>query len=329
MAEIVFLIPARDVDSLHRTLSMLSFQKDRAFRAVLVDLAGSEAVRSVAADFEHQFPVTVETVDPAGRPLWKCCLDAAPQAEWVCFLTPGIDLNATSFQRMKRCIDKHPDYDAFRWNLADPNRKWRLKTRPDRIFTRVFVDKDEAPLSSFVFRAKTLREALADDSEAAGMAPALILTAAKKTGVRTVRWERVGFAAPAPTTDPALVEKEVRARLYPSFSPDTLKEDMNTFAVVRPPLSQLLARHPEGRHEHLRRRQRPHPPHARLLRPQIGPEGPAGCIDYAYGEIVVSPGSRACTGPFPGLIHAFSAIFARTGPRFGPVQALVLNFARF
>ena len=273
MAEIVFLIPARDVDSLHRTLSMLSFQKDRAFRAVLVDLAGSEAVRSVAADFEHQFPVTVETVDPAGRPLWKCCLDAAPQAEWVCFLTPGIDLNATSFQRMKRCIDKHPDYDAFRWNLADPNRKWRLKTRPDRIFTRVFVDKDEAPLSSFVFRAKTLREALADDSEAAGMGLALILTAAKKTGVRTVRWERVGFAAPAPTTDPALVEKEVRARLaffrwserffgddyplevserltlfatelarlYPSFSPDTLKEDMNTFAVVNGPIRRMRA----------------------------------------------------------------------------------------
>ena len=213
MAEIVFLIPARDVDSLHRTLSMLSFQKDRSFRAVIVDLAGSEAVQALAPDFEHQFPVSVETVDPAGQPLWKCCLDAAPQAEWVCFLTPGIDLNATSFQRMKRCIDKHPDYDVFRWNLADPNRKWRLKTRPDRIFTRVFVDKDEAPLSSFVFRAKTLREALADDSEAAGMGLALILTGAKKTGVRTVRWERVGFTAPAPTTDPALVEKEVRARL--------------------------------------------------------------------------------------------------------------------
>ena len=273
MAEIVFLIPARDVDSLHRTLSMLSFQKDRSFRAVIVDLAGSEAVQALAPDFEHQFSVSVETVDPAGQPLWKCCLDAAPQAEWVCFLTPGIDLNATSFQRMKRCIDKHPDYDAFRWNLADPNRKWRLKTRPDRIFTRVFVDKDEAPLSSFVFRAKTLREALADDSEAAGMGLALILTGAKKTGVRTVRWERVGFTAPAPTTDPALVEKEVRARLaffrwserffgddyplevgerltlfatelarlYPSFSPDTLKEDMNTFAVVNGPIRRMRA----------------------------------------------------------------------------------------
>ena len=168
MAEIVFLIPARDVDSLHRTLSMLSFQKDHAFRAVLVDLAGSEAVRSVAADFEHQFPVSVETVDPAGQPLWKCCLDAAPAAEWVCFLVPGVDLNATSVQRMKRCIDKHPDYDVFRWNLTAPNRKWRLKTRPDRLFTRVFVDKDEAPLSSFVFRGKALREVLRDDSDAAG-----------------------------------------------------------------------------------------------------------------------------------------------------------------
>ena len=273
MAEIVFLIPARDVDSLHRTLSMLSFQKDRSFRAVIVDLAGSEAVQALAPDFEHQFPVSVVTVDPAGQPLWKCCLDAAPQAEWVCFLAPGIDLNATSFQRMKRCIDKHPDYDAFRWNLADPHRKWRLKTRPDRIFTRVFVDKDEAPLSSFVFRAKTLREAFDTDSEAAGMGLALILTGAKKTGVRTVRWERVGFTAPAPSTDPAVVEKEVRARLaffrwserffgddyplevgerlalfagelarlYPSFTPDELKEDMNTFAVVNGPIRRMRA----------------------------------------------------------------------------------------
>ena len=273
MAEIVFLLPARDVDSLHRTLSMLSFQKDRGFRAVIVDLAGSEAVRALAADFEHQFPVTAETIDPAGQPLWKCCLDVAPAAEWVCFLTPGIDLNATSVKRMKRCIDKHPDFDVFRWNLADPNRKWGLKTRPERVFTRVFVDKDEAPLSSFVFRAKPIREAFEADSEAAGMGLALILSAAKKTGVRTVRWERVGFAAPAPSTDPAVVEKEVRARLaffrwserffgddypldvsdrlalfagelarlYPSFSPDTLKEDMNTFAVVNGPIRRMRA----------------------------------------------------------------------------------------
>ena len=273
MAEITFVIPARNLDTLHRTLSMLSFQQDAALRAVVVDFAGSAAVSAATADFEARFPVTVVTVEQAGQPLWKCCLDAAPQAEWVCFLAPGIDLNAASFKRMKRCIDKHPDYDVFRWNLADPNRKWRLKTRPDRIFTRVFVDKDEAPLSSFVFRAKTLREAFETDSEAAGMGLALILTGAKKTGVRTVRWERVGFTAPAPSTDPAVVEKEVRtrlaffrwserffgddyplevgerlalfagelARLYPSFTPDELKEDMNTFAVVNGPIRRMRA----------------------------------------------------------------------------------------
>ena len=35
MAEITFVIPARNMDTLHRTLSMLSFQKDTGFRAVL------------------------------------------------------------------------------------------------------------------------------------------------------------------------------------------------------------------------------------------------------------------------------------------------------
>ena len=273
MAEITFVIPARNLDTLHRTLSMLSFQKGGALRAVIVDLAGSEAVRSVTPDFENRFPVSVVTVEQAGQPLWKCCLDAAPEAEWVCFLTPGVDLNETSVKRMCRCIDGHESYDAFHWNLAEPYRKWGLRTRPDRIFTNIFVDGGAAPLSSFVFRAKTLRDAFEADSEAAGMGHAVIFAAARNTGVRSVRRERVGYTAPAPSTDPSVVEKEVRsrlaffrwseryfgddyplgvsdrlalfagelARLYPSFTPDELKEDLNTFAVVNGPIRRMKA----------------------------------------------------------------------------------------
>jgi hypothetical protein len=273
MAEITFVIPARNIDTLHRILSMLSFQKDAALRAIVVDLAGSEAVRSVIPDFEHHFPVSVETVEQAGLPLWKCCLDAAPDAEWVCFLLPGVDFNETSVKRMNRCIDRHDSYDAFRWNLAEPNRKWKRRTRPDGIFTRTFVDGDAAPLSSFVFRAQTLRDAFGEDSEAAGMAPAIILTAAKKTGVRTVRRERIGYTPEASSTDPSMIEKEVRsrlaffrwseryfgeeyplgigdrldlfatelARLYPSYTQEELKEDLGTFAVVNGPVRRLRA----------------------------------------------------------------------------------------
>ena len=273
MAEITFVIPARNLDTLHRTLSMLSFQKGGALRAVIVDLAGSEAVRSVTPDFENRFPVSVVTVEQAGQPLWKCCLDAAPEAEWVCFLTPGVDLNETSVKRMCRCIDGHESYDAFHWNLAEPYRKWGLRTRPDRIFSNIFVDGGAAPLSSFVFRAKTLRDAFEADSEAAGMGHAVIFAAARNTGVRSVRRERVGYTAPAPSSDPSVVEKEVRsrlaffrwseryfgddyplgvsdrlalfagelARLYPSFTPDELKEDLNTFAVVNGPIRRMKA----------------------------------------------------------------------------------------
>ena len=273
MAEITFVIPARNLDALHRTLSMLSFQKGVRLRAVIVDLAGSEAVRSVIPDFENHFPVSAISVEQAGQPLWKCCLDAVPEAEWVCFLTPGVDLNETSVKRMCRCIDGHDGYDVFRWNLAEPNRKWRLRTRPDRIFTTIFVDGGAAPISSFVFRARALRDTFEVDSEAAGMSHALILAAAKNTGVRTVRWERVGYTAPAPSTDPSLVEKEVRsrlaffrwserffgedyplgvgdrlalfagelARLYPSFTAEELKEDLNTFAVVNGPIRRMKA----------------------------------------------------------------------------------------
>ena len=273
MAEITFVIPARNLDALHRTLSMLSFQKGGRLRAVIVDLAGSEAVRSVIPDFENHFPVSAISVEQAGQPLWKCCLDAVPEAEWVCFLTPGVDLNETSVKRMCRCIDGHDGYDVFRWNLAEPNRKWRLRTRPDRIFTTIFVDGGAAPISSFVFRARALRDTFEVDSEAAGMSHALILAAAKNTGVRPVRWERVGYTAPAPSTDPSRVEKEVRsrlaffrwserffgedyplgvgdrlalfagelARLYPSFTAEELKEDLNTFAVVNGPIRRMKA----------------------------------------------------------------------------------------
>ena len=273
MVQITFVIPARNLDTLHRTLSMLSFQKDKAFRAVIVDLAGSEAVRGVASDFEHNFPVSVVTVAQAGQPLWKCCLEAAPEAEWVCFLTPGVDFTEMSVKRMHRCIDGHDSYDVFHWNLAEPFKKWGLKTRPERIFTNVFVDGGVAPISSFVFRVQALRDAFAADSEAAGMGHAVIFAAAKKTGVRSVRRERIGYTAPTPSTDPSLVEKEVRARLaffrwsekyfgddyplgvsdrlalfagelarlYPSFTADELKEDLNTFATVNGPIRRMKA----------------------------------------------------------------------------------------
>jgi hypothetical protein len=273
MAQITFVIPARNLDTLHRTLSMLSFQKDHGFRAVIVDLAGSDAVRALVPDFEQQFPVSAVTVEQAGQPLWKGCLDAVPDAEWVCFLTPGVDFNETSVGRMRRCIDDHAAYDVFHWNLAEPNRKWGLRTRPDRIFTNVFVDGGVAPISSFVFRAQALRDAFAADPEAAGMGHAVLLAAAKKTGVRSARRERIGYTAPAASTDPSVVEKEVRARLaffrwseryfgddyplgvgdrlslfatelarlYPSYTPDELKEDLGTFAVVSGPVRRLRA----------------------------------------------------------------------------------------
>ena len=273
MAQITFVIPARTLDTLHRILSMLSFQKDTGFNAVIVDLAGSEAVRSVIPDFEHRFPVSVVTVEQSGQPLWKSCLEAAPEAEWVCFLLPGVEFTETSVKRMRRCIDDHDSYDVFHWNLAEPNKKWGLRTSLDSIFTNIFVDGGAAPLSSFVFRAQALRDAFEADSEAACMGHAVILAAAKKTGVRTARRERIGYTPKPASTDPSAIEKEVRARLaffrwserffgeeypigvgdrldlfatelarlYPSFTQEELKEDLGTFAVVNGPVRRLRA----------------------------------------------------------------------------------------
>ena len=273
MPEILFIVPARNVDTLHRTLSMLAFQKERGFRVCVVDLTGSSAAESMATEFEHQLKVNVADVTPSGEPFWKFCLDLAPDAQWVCFLRPDVDLGAKSVGRMKKCIAAHEDYDAFRWILAEPNRKPGLKADPGKLFSFLFADGGAAPLSSFVFRASALREAFAADPDAAGMDLAVILSGAKKTGVRTVRWERIGYRKPEDPADPAQVEKDVRARLaffrwserffgddypfgvgdrlalfagelarlYPSFSPDDLKEDLNTFAVVNGPIRRMKA----------------------------------------------------------------------------------------
>ena len=274
MIEICFIIPARNMDTLHRTLSMLSFQKDAGFRVLVADRSGTAAAHDVAAGFEHQ--MTVETVDleNSGLPLWKQCLDAARGAEWVCFLTPQVDLTPSSVRRMSRCIEDHPSYDIFHWNLTAPYRKYPLKTRPAGFFRRVFREGDVAPISSFVIRAQVLREAFAADPDAAGMDLAVILSAARKTGIRSARWERISYNAPAPVDDPAWVEKDVRARLaffrwsegffgeedypldtgerltlyanelarlYPSFTYEELKANLNSFAVVSGPFRKMRA----------------------------------------------------------------------------------------
>ena len=44
MAQIDFIIPVRNVDTLHRTLSMLAFQKDHGFRAHVVDVDSSMVI---------------------------------------------------------------------------------------------------------------------------------------------------------------------------------------------------------------------------------------------------------------------------------------------
>lgn len=273
MVDLLFIIPARNIDTLHRTLSMLSFQKDRSFRTCVVNLTGSDAAVALAADFEHTLEVKVVAPEPSGMPFWKQCLMAAPEAEWVCFLGTDVGFTSRSVGRMRQCVKDHPAYDAFHWNLAEPCRKYRLKTPPDKLFLSVVMDGAEAPLSSFVFRAQALRDAFWADPEAAGMDLAVIFALARKTGIRTVRRERIGYSRPAPQTDPARVEQEVRsrlaflhwseryfgddyplgvserlalfagelARLYPGHTPDELKADLGTFAVVNGPVRRLRA----------------------------------------------------------------------------------------
>ena len=93
MPEIVFILPSRNIDTLHRTLSMLTIQKDKGFRVCVADLTGSLAA-SVLSGFEHSLSVSAVPMEASGEPFWKHCLEVVPDAEWDCFLGTDVDLNA-------------------------------------------------------------------------------------------------------------------------------------------------------------------------------------------------------------------------------------------
>lgn len=268
MSEFAIILPAAPAADLHRTLSSLVFQKEKDFQVYLVQSPGtSEAVTG----FEDRLPL--KWVDIASGGGAFSALAAVKDEPFVCFLTPEVDLAPKSLRRMRRCIDGHPGHDVYHWNLAAPARKYGLKTAPARLFKEVFFKGGVAPLSSFVFRRSALAVWLASAPSAADSALAAVLACAGEQGIRTARWERLGWHRPAPAADPAALEREVRAnlaffrwtesffgnaypvgvgdrldlfateaaRLYPSYTADELKALMQEFAVVDGPVRKLRA----------------------------------------------------------------------------------------
>ena len=252
---------------------MLVFQQEKDFHVYVIDPAKVIGIAPVVSEFEMRLSVDYLQVDPGNGPLLAAALPCLRGERYVCWLSSGVEFTPKSLLRMRRCIKDHPDYDVYHWNLEEPERKWKLKTRVDRIFTDVFCKGAAAPLSSMVFRTDTLRSALEGDPEAAGMDLAVILSCARQRPVRTTRWERISWTRPAVPADPSLQEKAIRdrlaffrwserffgkeypldtgerldlfastlAELYPSYTPDELKEELYGFAVVNGPIRKMKA----------------------------------------------------------------------------------------
>ena len=226
-----------------RLLGSLHFQKYRDF--VLYVPSGDPA----ASEYEDRFSIVEGGLE-------------AVREEYVLFLEEGAALGKNFLKRAARCIKAHPGHDV--WNVAvEDARKLPLKTSPERLFTEVFSKGTPAPLSSFIFRVSALREHVVYGNGGKLLPLATVLSCACGEGIRRVRWERMSWTPSAPPTDPVLQEQAVRenldffhwtetffreeyplgtgeqldlfaaeiAKLYPSYTPDELKEVMNSFAV--------------------------------------------------------------------------------------------------
>lgn len=244
MAEFAILFPGAAAEDLPRLFSMLLFQKQQDFRIYLpVSLA--DAIQEV----EDRLSIRLYDGDPG------------VEEPWTLFLGTDLELTPKSLSRMHGCIQDHPDYDVFHWNL-DGEKSFPLKYSVEKLFKDMIQKDLAAPVSSFVLRTSVLKDCRALEPGLEGLP--LVFSCARARGIRSARWESLVWHRPVPPSDPVQEEKDIReeiaflrwterffgkeyplgvgdrlslfagtlARLYPSYSPEDLKEMMREFAAA-------------------------------------------------------------------------------------------------
>ncbi len=237
-----------------KVLGALLFQQCKDFKVYLPE------DDPLTADYEGKLPIVHGVWQNAAEPL-SCILEsgALPDPKFV--------------KRVLRTVRRHPDFDVYHVNLRD-GKAFPCKCSTRKLFQLAILQGQSAPLSSFIFRSARLREKAVYKADGSLEVLPTVLSCAQNRPIRNVWLQKLDWNAPAATKDPAgevaaiqqqidlyrwtetffgdddyplsvgdqlkLFAQEV-AKLYPSYSPEELKEIMNNFQVSQGAVRKLRA----------------------------------------------------------------------------------------
>ena len=195
------------------------------------------------------------------------------QEALCCVLEPGAVPDKDFVRRVLRTAGRHPDFDVYHVNLPETE-PFPRKVKVDKLFELTVLEGVQAPLSSFVFRTARLREKAVFRADGSLDPLPTILACAQGKAVRNVWRQTLEWTAPPVAQDPVSVEKRIRerldffhwteaffgeddyplgtgdrldliageiAKLYPSYTPEELKELMGSFQVSQGVLRKVRA----------------------------------------------------------------------------------------
>lgn len=235
-------------------LGSLLFQKNRDFKVYVPE------DEPLVADYEGRMPIVKGGLNQVEESL-------------VCLLEPGAMPDRDFVRRVLRAENWHPDFNVYHVNLTE-GKSWPRRLKADKLFMKIAREEVKAPLSSFIFRTETLRACAIFRADGTLDTLPTVLSCAKERPVRNVWRQRLQWTEPQPATDPLSVEKCLReklefyrwsesfwtddnyplgvgerleiltrilAELYPTYSPDHLKELLYGFQAAQGPIRKVRA----------------------------------------------------------------------------------------
>jgi len=248
---LAILLPVGD----EKLFGALLFQKNKDFKVYVNEND------PLAADYETKLNLVHGTLEDVQEPL-------------VAILENGAVPDENYVGRILRATERHPDFDVYHMNLAGGGRRFPRKAGAKKVFKLTILENAAAPLSSFVFRTQKLREKAVLKADGSLDTLPTVLSCAKDAPVRNIWRAELSWTAPALSADPAEVERRIRARLdllrwtesyfgdddyplsvgdqldlfaaetvklYPSYSPEDLKEIMAGFQVSQGAIRKMRA----------------------------------------------------------------------------------------
>lgn len=256
MSEFAIILPEAGTPAGQRALQMLPLQKYKDFEVYVPG-----PVFPLLTDVDERI-----TLRPFEGILFQ---DFFPSAPWTLVLGTDLSIGPKALGRMRECIEDHPGFDVFHWNLQKALPQFPVKASAKRLFKEMVVKETPAPLSSFVFRTEAVREKASADPSVTVNPSILTMAVAGEAGVRTARWEHCTWQAPAPEARERLIRERLQllhwtekhfggdypldtgdrlelfaatvVRLYPQVDQDGLKEEMLSFAAASGPIRKMRA----------------------------------------------------------------------------------------